>query len=408
VPVGTALHARTLPLCESLSYRDWAGYWAVSSYEPHHEHEYNALRNATGLIDVTPLFKYRVHGKDATRLVDRVITRDARKLALGQVVYTPWCDEHGHVVDDGTVTRLAEDAYRWTAAEPNLRWLRQNALGLDVTIEDVSEQVAALSIQGPTSAAVLRDVSDVRVDRLKYFRATSGRIAGVPVDVSRTGYTGDLGYEIWIPWDDALRVWDALIEAGRPHDLRPAGLLALDVCRIEAGLLLIEVDFRGSRSALIAEQRYTPYELGLGRLVQLDKERFVGQAALRRERADGPARQIVGLELDWPEVEALYDAAALAPQIPSAASRVAVPVKDARGRQVGKATSTTWSPVLKKLIALAALERGHTAPGTRVRMEWTVEAVRHAVGASVVKTPFFNPARKTATPPPGCGPENVA
>jgi len=399
VPVGTALHARTLPLCESLSYRDWAGYWAVSSYEPHHEHEYNALRNASGLIDVTPLFKYRVHGPDAQRLVDRVITRDARKLAVGQVVYTPWCDERGHVVDDGTVTRLSEDAYRWTAAEPNLRWLRQNALGLDVTIEDVSEQVAALSIQGPTSAAVLRDVSDVAVDRLKYFRATSGRIAGVPVDISRTGYTGDLGYEIWIPWDAALRVWDALIEAGRPHDLRPAGLLALDVCRIEAGLLLIEVDFRGSRSALIAEQRYTPHELGLARLVQLDKARFVGQAALRRERAAGPVRQIVGLELDWPELEALYDAAGLAPQVPAAASRVAVPVKDARGRQVGKATSTTWSPVLKKLIALATLERGHAALGTAVRMEWTVEAVRHEVGATVVKTPFFNPPRKTATPP---------
>ncbi len=408
MPIGTALHARTLTLCESLNYRDWAGYWAVSSYEPHHEHEYNAVRNATGMIDVTPLFKYRVTGKDATRLVDRVITRDARKIQIGQVVYTPWCDEHGHVVDDGTVTRVDEDAYRWTAAEPNLRWLRQNALGLDVTIEDVSEQIAALALQGPTSAAVLRDVSDVRIDSLKYFRATSGRIAGVPVDVSRTGYTGDLGYEIWIPWDDALRVWDALIEAGRPHDLRPTGLLALDVCRIEAGLLLIEVDFRGSRSALIPGQRYTPHELGLGRLVQLDKASFVGQAALARERTTGPARQIVGLELDWPELEALYDRAGLAPQIPAAASRVAVPVRDGRGRQIGKATSTTWSPVLKKLIALAALERGHTEPGVRVRMEWTVEAVRHDVGATVVQTPFFNPKRKTATPPAGRGQEKVA
>ena len=379
MPIGTALHPRTLTLCESLNYRDWAGYWAVSSYEPHHEHEYNAVRNATGLLDVTPLFKYRVAGKDATRLVDRVITRDARKLQVGQVYYTPWCDEHGHVVDDGTVTRIDEDLYRWTAAEPNLRWLRQNALGLDVTIEDVSEQVAALALQGPTSAAVLRDVSDVSIDDLKYFRATSGRIAGVPVDVSRTGYTGDLGYEIWIPWDDAVRVWDALIEAGKPHDLRPTGLLALDVCRIEAGLLLIEVDFRGSRSALIPGQRYTPHELGLGRLVQPDKASFVGQAALERERTTGPARQIVGLELDWPELEALYDRAGLAPQIPAAASRVPVPVQDGRGRQVGKATSTTWSPVLKKLIALATLERGHTDPGVRLRMEPGLPAMLHVL-----------------------------
>ena len=402
MPVGTALHARTFPLCESLSYRDWAGYWAVSSYEPHHEHEYNALRNAAGLLDVTPLFKYRVEGQDATRLVDRVITRDAHKLAVGQVVYTPWCDENGHVVDDGTVTRLAENAYRWTAAEPNLRWLRQNALGLDVRIEDVSESVAALAVQGPTSAAVLAAVSDARIDRLKYFRAASAKIAGVPVDISRTGYTGDLGYEIWIPWDEAQKVWDALIEGGKPFDVRPAGLLALDVCRIEAGLLLIEVDFRGSRAALVDGQRYTPHEMGLGRLVQLDKGRFVGQDALRRERAQGPARQIVGLELDWPEVEALYDAAGLAPQIAAAASRVAVPVKDVNGKQIGKATSTTWSPVLKKLIALATVEHGHTQPGTRVRVEWTVEAVRHEVTATVAKTPFFNPSRKIATPPPGC------
>jgi glycine cleavage system T protein (aminomethyltransferase) len=408
LPIGTALHARTLSLCESLSYRDWAGYWAVSSYEPHHEHEYNALRNACGLIDVTPLFKYRVQGKDATRLVDRVITRDARKLQVGQVYYTPWCDEHGHVVDDGTVTRIEEDAYRWTAAEPNLRWLKQNALGLDVTIEDLSERVAALALQGPTSAAVLREVSDVRVDSLKYFRATSGKIAGVAVDVSRTGYTGDLGYEIWIPWDDAVRVWDALVEAGRPHDLTPAGLLALDVCRIEAGLLLIEVDFRGSRAALISGQRYTPHEMGLGRLVQLDKASFVGQAALARERMSGAARQIVGLELDWPDVEGLYDRVGLAPQIPAAASRVAVPVRDGRGRQVGRATSTTWSPVLKKLIALATLERSQTWKGARVEVEWTVEAVRHHVGATVVETPFFNPKRKTATPPASRGQESAA
>src|ERR671913_1191388 len=195
MPVGSAFHSRTAPLAESLSFRDWAGYYAVSSYETHHDHEYNAIRNACALIDISPLFKYRLHGPGATRLVNRVITRDASKLAVGQVWYTPWCDEDGTVIDDGTVTRLAEDTYRWTAAHPNLRWLVTNASGLDVQIEDISEQVAALALQGPTSRALLEAVCADSIAALKYFRAIRNQIAGVAVDVSRTGYTGDLGYE---------------------------------------------------------------------------------------------------------------------------------------------------------------------------------------------------------------------
>jgi aminomethyltransferase len=395
MPIGSAFHERTFPLCESLNYRDWAGYYAVSAYETHHEHEYNAIRNAAALIDVSPLFKYILTGRDATRLVDRLITRDASKLAVGQVIYTPWCDEQGKVIDDGTVSRLGEERYRWTAADPSLRWFVQNAAGLDVTIEDVSEKVAALAVQGPTSGALLRHVADADVRSLKYFRVTSGSIAGVPVDISRTGYTGDLGYEIWMPWEQAIRVWDALVAAGGRFDLRPAGMLALDVARIEAGLLLIEVDFFSSRKALIPSQQYSPFEMGLGRLVQVDKRPFVGQAALGKEKARGPARQIVGVEIGWEEVERLYEELELPPQVPVTASRVAVPVyRD--GAQIGKATSTTWSPVLKKMIALATVEKGATEPGNRLQMEVTVEAVRHRVGATVVPTPFFNPARKTA------------
>src|SRR5690242_15507272 len=231
MPIGTAFHERTFPLCESLSYREWSGYYAVSSYEPHHEHEYNAIRNSAALIDVSPLFKYRITGRDATRLVDRVVTRDMRRVAVGQVIYTPWCDEHGKVIDDGTVTRLDEDAYRWTAADPTLRWLHQNAAGMRVSVDDVSERVAALALQGPTSAAVLRAASDADIDGLRYFRMTSSRIDGVSVDISRTGYTGDLGYEIWMPAESAVRVWDALVRAGGPFDLKPAGMLALDVAR---------------------------------------------------------------------------------------------------------------------------------------------------------------------------------
>ena len=398
MPIGTALHGRTFALCESLNYREWSGYYAVSAYEGHHEHEYNAIRNASALIDVSPLFKYLVTGRDASRLVDRLITRDVSKMSVGQVFYTPWCDERGKVIDDGTVSRLGEQTFRWTAADPSLRWFRQNAVGLDVAIEDISEEVAALALQGPTSARLLRAVAQAKVDPLKYFRVTNGTIAGVKVDISRTGYTGDLGYEIWMAAPDAVRVWDALMEGGRPFDIKPAGMLALDVARVEAGLLLIEVDFVSSKKALIPSQAYTPYEMGLGRLVSLDKGRFIGQQALREEHRVGAARQVVGLEVDWTEVEAVYDRLGLAPAIAATASRVAVPVYGA-GRQVGKATTTTWSPVLKKMIALATVDRPHFAEGTRLQLEVTVEAVRHRVGATVVPTPFFNPKRKTATPP---------
>lgn len=398
MPIGTAFHERTLPLCESLNYRDWSGYYAVSAYEPHHEHEYNAIRNASALIDITPLFKYRLTGPDATRLVDRIITRDMRKVSVGQVVYTPWCDEDGKVIDDGTVSRLEENTYRWTAADPSLRWLTQNAAGMSVSIEDISESVAALALQGPTSGRLLSEiVKDADLQNLKYFRVTHGSIAGVPIDVSRTGYTGDLGYELWMPTEHALKVWDALVIAGRAYDIRPAGMLALDVARVEAGLLLIDVDFNSSKKALIEEQKYSPFEMGLGRLVHTDKGRFIGQQALRAEAKRGSEREIVGLEIDWPQVETLYEKVGLPPAVSPMASRVAVPIfRD--GIQVGKATSTTWSPVLKKMIALATVRRGYTTVGSKLQFEITVEAVRHRVAAKVVKTPFFNPKRKTATP----------
>ena len=398
MPVGTAFHPRTFPLCESLNYREWSGYYAVSAYESHHEHEYNAIRNAAALIDISPLFKYRVSGIDAMRLVDRVITRDATRMTIGQVWYTPWCDEAGKVIDDGTVARLEESVYRWTAADPSLRWFRQNAAGLNVTIDDISEEVVALALQGPTSAQVLRAVADADVDSLRYFRLTRGRIGGVPVEISRTGYTGDLGYEIWMPADAALGVWDALIAGGRPFDIKPAGMLALDVARVEAGLLLIDVDFNSSRKAFIEAQKYSPYEMGLGRLVTLDKRPFVGRDALAAEQRRGASKMVVGLEVDWTDVESVHDRIGLTPVAPSAASRVAVPVtRD--GQQVGRATTTTWSPMLKRLIALATIDAPFYTPGTRLEMEMTVEAARHRVGATVVSTPFFNPSRKTATPP---------
>jgi len=397
MPIGTPFHDRTFALCESLNYREWSGYYTVSAYETHHDHEYNAIRNAAALIDISPLFKYRLTGPDASRLVDCIITRDVRKISVGQVVYTPWCDEHGKVIDDGTVSRLEENVYRWTAADPSLRWFTQNATGLDVAIEDISESMAALALQGPTSGRLLKAIADADIENLKYFRVTRGSIDGIAVDISRTGYTGDLGYEIWLRAEDALRVWDTLVEKGRPFDIKPVGMLALDVARIEAGLLLIDIDFNSSKKALIEAQKYSPFEMGLGRLVKLDKHNFVGQRALINESRRPFTKQIVGLEIDWTEVERHYEAAGLPPAISAIASRVAVPVFQ-HGRQIGKATSSTWSPVLKKMIALATLKGEGANPGAQVEIEITVEAVRHLVSARVVKTPFYNPKHKTATP----------
>jgi aminomethyltransferase len=395
MPIGTPFHPRTAALCESMSWRDWAGYFAVSQYEATHEREYNAIRNAAALIDVSPLFKYRLSGKDATRLVDRVVTRDVPKMAVGQVSYTNWCDGDGKVIDDGTVSRLSPDVYRWTAAEPNLRWIRQNAHGLDVSVEDVSDKLAALALQGPTSRAILKSCVEGDVAGLKYFRVMPASLRGIPVEISRTGYTGDLGYELWVASEHALALWDALVEAGRAYDITPTGMLALDVARIEAGLILLDVDYTSAKRALIPSQKYSPYEIGLGRLVSLKKAPYVGLAALREEEKRSTRRELVGLDLSWDDVERLHEEAGLAPQIPLTASRVSVPVfRD--GLQVGRASSTTWSPTLKKMIALATVARDAAAPGTALQVELTVDHRRREAGAVVTKLPFFDPPRKRA------------
>jgi aminomethyltransferase len=393
MPIGTPFHPRTAALCESMSWRDWAGYFAVSAYEASHEREYNAIRNAAALIDVSPLFKYRVSGRDATRLVDRVVTRDVPKMAVGQVAYTSWCDGEGKVIDDGTVSRLAPDLYRWTAAEPNLRWIRQNAHGLDVTVEDLSETLAALALQGPTSREILRSCVEDDVASLKYFRVMPATLRGIPVEISRTGYTGDLGYEIWVAAQQALALWDALMDAGRPYDITPTGMLALDVARIEAGLILLDVDYTSSRRALIPSQKYSPYEIGLGRLVSLQKAPYVGQAALQREAKAGAPRELVGLHVSWAHVERLHEQAGLAPQLPATASRLSVPVFR-EGIQVGRASSSTWSPTLKRMIALATVARDAARPGTVLQMEMTVDHRRKEVETTVVALPFFDPPRK--------------
>ena len=295
--------------------------------------------------------------------------------------------------------RLDEQTYRWTAADPSLRWFRMNARGLDVEIEDVSERVAALAVQGPLSRDVLEAVTEAEWGDLKYFGRRAGQVGSIDVDVSRTGYTGDLGYEVWVDSERAVEVWDAFVRAGGAYGARPAGMLALDITRIEAGLILIEVDFDSVRRALIPEQSFSPFELGiLGRFVDFEKQaNFVGRRALEDEQVrGGPPRRLVGLELDWEPLEELYRTRGLTPTLDPAASRTAVPLY-ARGRQIGKATSTTWSPILKQVIALASVDVGHSKVATRIEVEWTVEARRSRVPATVVEVPFFNPERKTST-----------
>ncbi len=394
--VGTAFHPRTSPLNRKMQWREWSGYYASSVYADAHDIEYNAIREAAALIDVSPLYKYLVSGPDALRLVDRVVTRDATKLSVGGVIYTPWCDEHGKVVDDGTVHRLDERLYRWTAADPQLRWLRQNSAGLDVTVTEETEATAALALQGPLSRDVLEAATGESFDDLRYFRRRASKVGRIAIDVSRTGYTGDLGYELWIPTAGAVKVWDALMKAGAAYGIRPAGMLALDVVRLEAGLILIEVDYTSARHAMNPEQNYSPAEIGLGRLVHFDKGDFVGRLALEREaKAGGPERRLVGLQLDWYDIEGLYDAQGLPPAISPTVGRDPVPVF-AGGRQVGRATSHGWSPILKQAIALASVPPAYEVVGSKLAVEWTVEGRRGRVAATVVDLPFLDLERKRA------------
>jgi aminomethyltransferase len=364
-------------------------------YELHHLREYYAIRTAAALIDISPLYKYLVHGPDALKLLNRVMTRDIARCAVGQVLYTPWCDERGSIIDDGTVTQLAPGRYRVTAADPSLRWFQDNATGLQVQVEDISDSLAALALQGPLAGEILQQLAGPAIAQLKYFRHAAAVIAGMKVSVTRTGYTGDLGYELWADPADAERLWDALMAAGQPRLLRAAGQLALDMVRIEAGLLLVAVDFISSKKTVFDVQKSTPYELGLGWTVMLDKGNFVGRAALAAERERGAAWATVGLDVQWESLEQIYKRYGMPIHLPETAWSNAVPVFS-DDIQIGRATSGTWSPLLKKYVVLARIQPQYAKPGTRVSMEATVEAQRHMTEARVTALPFYNPPHKRA------------
>lgn len=376
-----------------MNWRQWSGYFAVSSYDDFHEPEYHAIRNGAALIDVSPLFKYEIRGRDAEKLVNRLITRNAAKAKVGQVLYVPWCDREGKVIQDGTFQRLSETTFRATAADPTLRWFEANAEAMDVEIEDLSERVGALALQGPRSREILMEISSTDLSGLKYFWITETELGGVPVLLSRTGYTGDLGFEIWVKKDHCERVWDLLIEAGKGRGITPAGMLALDLARIEAGYPLIEVDFISAEKALIESQKSSPYEIGLGWAVNFKKPYFIGRQALEEEKKRGPALSFVGLEIQWAEIGRMFSEVDLIPQLPNVASRNPVPVY-AGERQIGRATSSCWSKLLKKFVALATIESEHGKPGTPVELEMTIEYARKRASAKVVELPFFDPERK--------------
>jgi aminomethyltransferase len=390
----TPFHERKSRLSVPQNWRRWAGYITVGSYDLGVEREYWAIRNHAALIDVSPLMKYLVEGPDAARLLHRVTTRDVLKMSVGQVAYTGWCDDEGKLLDDGTISRLADDRFRMTSAEPSLRWLAMNAVGMDVRVTEVTDKVAALSLQGPKSRAILNRCCASPLDSLKYFRVMPNRLDGREVTISRTGYTGDLGFEIWMDNADALPVWDALMAAGDDYGLIPCGILAMDIARVEAGLFMIDVDYTASNHAWIAGQKSSPLEMGLDWAVALDKPGyFVGRRALEREKREGSAWKLVGLEVAWEGMERIYAEVGLPPQLPCTAVRGSLPVM-AGGGQVGYASTSTWSPVLKKYIALAHVQRPHYAPGSQVTMEITVEHHRRQAPATVVTLPFYEPEWK--------------
>lgn len=393
--VGTAFYPRQREMNATQAWGEWAGYFSPAVYADFHDIEYSAIREAAAVIDTSPLYKYVVSGPDAVRLLDRVITRDASAIRVDQVIYTPWCDDEGKVLDDGTITRLSDREFRITAADPCYRWFVLNATGLDVQIDDVSEQLGALALQGKLSREVLEAATRQEWSGVPYFGHRRSEIGGVEVSVTRTGYTGDRGYEIWIPVDGALEVWDELFSAGQAYGIQPAGIRALDVARVEAGLILLDAEYTSARHAMIPEQNYSPYELGLGRLVNLGKAtEFTGKRALLAERAaGGPARRLVGLELDWSGVEGMFGRHGLAAHISLTVERAPRPVYR-EGKQVGRATSLTWGTTIKKMVAFGSVDKAYEQPGSRLSVEYTVEGERGKVGATVVPLPFLNLERK--------------
>lgn len=396
---------RTTPFFERLSqlnstglWTHWAGYLSAVRYATSAKHEYFAVRNSVGVFDTSPLHKYWVRGRDAERFLGGVLTRDIRRCRPGRAHYTVWCDDRGYVLEDGVVFRHSDTEFLLTTAEPNLGYFSDLVGRLDVRLEDVTDEYGMLAVQGPRSRAVLTALES-RIGSLVPFQHTPAKIAGAPVTASRTGYTGDLGYEVLVGADDALPLLDAVLEAGANHGLRPFGEQALMMLRVEAGLVLRGSDYTSSRLAYTDEQRVTPTELGLGWMLRdLDDDRaFIGRDALRRERAERSSRwATTGLVVDWRAYDEAYAEAGLLPVKDENPAPYESLLYDDAGTAIGYATSLMYSPVLQRTIALARLEPAHAAAGTRVQIELTLHHRHRTVAAEVARLPLYDPEQRTA------------
>ena len=394
----TPFHSRTSKLCEGSRWEEWEGFLAATSYDLDFTCEYDSVRWGCGLFDVSPLYKYDVRGSDAKALMQRVVVRNLGKSTPGRVFYTVWCDDNGMVMDDGTVFHLSENHFRMSSTIPNLYWLQDNAIGLDVEVEEVSDEFAAIALQGPTSRELLKRLTkNANLDELRFFHCTDAEVAGAPALISRTGYTGDLGYEIFIKPQDAEKLWDSVMEFRDAYKLRPTGLLALNETRIEAGLLQIGADFISASQTLFDVQKTSPFELGLNWMVKLDGDFFVGRDALRKEKESGSSRwTTVGIELDVTVLEKFYREYGMPLHLPEQGWNEPVPIysDEAQQHHIGRGTSGTWSRLLKKYIVIARLEPQYGKLGTQFFIEEIVEAKAYSIPATVVKMPFFDPPRK--------------
>jgi aminomethyltransferase len=407
---GTPLHDRTSKLCQSFSWVTWGDYSLPGYYTNSVLEEALSMRYAAGLFDLSPFSKYHVHGRDAVKALNHIFTRDISKLKPMRGVYTTWCNFQGKVLQEGVVFRLTDDHFMICATYPDFDWFHQATQGYDVVILDRSKTEAAIALQGPNSCHILQELSEIDFKQLKYFDLARGNIGGVPCIISRTGYTGDLGYEIWVAADAAVKIWDAILTVGQPYGVYPCGLLALDVARVEAGFLLGGDsdsfapmgmgDYTRASEACHEAQMVSPYEIGLDWAVDFTKDDFIGRDALYAEQQRGRQRCLVGIEVLSAPFEQLYASHDLKPDYPPRVAQWIVPLYSPRtGGQIGYVTSRVWSPYLRKYIALAFVDSAYAVPGTLAEMECTVLYERRRTPVVITERPFLKLGRaRTANP----------
>jgi len=392
--MGTAFYPRTSLLNERQKWNAWDRYHIVDAYTQWQE-EVRTIREQASALDQSPLSKHCISGPDAARLVDYLITRDASKIEVGQIYYSPWCNQDGAVVGDGLVARIAPDRFMFTA-DPMMNWFRYNAEGYNVTIEDMTFDFGLLALQGPASTAVIEAATGQRWSDLRFSRLRTATVGGVEVIVYRQGFTGEIGYEFFVPTGDGVDVWDTLFDAGAPLGLGVGGLHAVDVARIEAGMVIVGADYTpaamdrlGDPLRVSPENMTTPLELNLHRFVDLGESAdFVGKEALRRELEAGPKRSMVGIEVDWRAVVGLYQDLDIPPEVTPQVIRYPLPVyRD--GSRIGRATSVTWSPTVEKVIGFAHVAAEHAGAGTSVEVGWRSGEIHGEVGATLVALPHY-------------------